>query len=98
MPGPPVGERREDMGRTHRVMKRLGICGVTVGLVAVAAVFTLGAARAHAVPLLQIYIEGGAYDDATQSWIAAPEGSSGRQPFRLWTIGNVSGKGGQRHH
>jgi len=39
---------------------------------------------AHAIPALQLYIEGAVYDVATDTWIG-----SGTGPVRLWTIGNV---------
>jgi len=45
----------------------------------------------YAVPVLQLYLEGGVYDEATNSWVMAPPGSSGGRPFRLWAVGNVSG-------
>lgn len=49
---------------------------------------------ARAVPTLQLYLEGSTYNSVTESWELAPAGSSGGAPFRLWTIGNVSGPGG----
>ncbi len=53
----------------------------------------LGLRVADAVPILQIYLEGGTYNTTTQSWELTPPGSSGGAPFRLWTIGNVAAKG-----
>ena len=61
------------------------------GLIAIsaAAAFT---PTAHAVPALQVYIEGATYDDAEESWkITSPSNA----PLRLWAIGNVDGKGGK---
>lgn len=43
-----------------------------------------------AEPLLQLYLEGGTYDQATESWTLTPYGSSGGAPFRIWAIGNTS--------
>jgi hypothetical protein len=45
--------------------------------------------------VLQLYLEGGAYDEATDSWVMAPPGASGERPFRLWAIGNVTGPRGR---
>lgn len=55
------------------------------------AVFALavGAKDAAAVPILQVYVEGGTYNQTTESWEVTSDG-----PIRLWTIGNVSGPGG----
>lgn len=50
---------------------------------------------AHATPILQIYLEGGVYDETTESWSLTPEGSSNGSPFRIWTIGNLTGPGGK---
>lgn len=50
----------------------------------IGALFLLGVpAASWAIPALQLYIEGGTYDSATDTWIA-PEGGS----FNLWVIGN----------
>jgi len=46
-----------------------------------------------AAPVLQLYLEGGVYDEATQSWVMAPPAFSGGKPVRLWAVGNVSGPG-----
>ena len=51
--------------------------------------------QAHAVPILQLYLEGGVYNHATESWELTPVGSSSGEPFRLWVIGNVDGEGGK---
>lgn len=49
-------------------------------------------APAHAVPLLQLYIEGATYNQSTDTWeLDRPID----QPLRLWTIGNVAGPGGK---
>jgi len=50
-----------------------------------------GERRLYAAPVLQLYLAGGVYDEATNSWLMAPPGSSGGRPFRLWAVGNVSG-------
>jgi hypothetical protein len=57
--------------------------------------FTLAAVAlltpmAHAVPTLQLYLEGATYDDLSETWVL--DGLSG--PARLWAIGNVNGPGG----
>ena len=49
----------------------------------------------QAVPILQLYLEGGVYNHSTESWELTPIGSSGGAPFRLWVIGNVDGPGGK---
>lgn len=46
---------------------------------------------AGAVPLLQLYVEGSTYDEATESWVVEYTGD----PIRVWVIGNISGPGGQ---
>lgn len=47
----------------------------------------LVAGSAHAVPVLQIYIEGATYDTETETWVVSdPE-------FDLWVIGNVDAHG-----
>ena len=45
----------------------------------------------EAVPLLQLYVEGGTYDETTESWVVDYTGD----PIRLWVIGNVAGPGGR---
>lgn len=62
-------------------------------LVVAMAVF-LGASAAQGTPALQLYLEGATYDAETESWVLAPSGSSGGDPFRLWALGNVDGPGG----
>jgi hypothetical protein len=52
-------------------------------------VVPLVASTAQATPTLQLYLEGATYDTVTHTWVAAPEGSSNGQPFRLWAIGDV---------
>ena len=47
-----------------------------------------GIGTANAVPVLQIYIEGATYDDASETWILEGDGT-----FRLWVIGDVSSYG-----
>ncbi len=70
---------------TQHCLKRV----VAVGYVATACV------AAHAFPTLQIYLEGGTYNEGTQSWeLIDPPGFSAGDPFRLWVIGNVAGPGG----
>jgi len=66
-----------------------------VGVIALGLAVSLGARSALAVPILQIYLEGGTYNQATESWELTPEGSSAGGPFRVWVIGNVDGPGGK---
>ena len=70
-------------------MNKLLAAVTLVGLV------LLGQGTAHAIPILQLYIEGAHYDLNTESWVAAPPGSSSGVPFVLWAIGNVDGPGGK---
>ena len=44
--------------------------------------------KVWAVATLQLYLEGGVYDAATETWIA-----SDTDTLRLWAVGNVSGPG-----
>jgi hypothetical protein len=55
----------------------------------------VAAQPAQAVPILQIYLEGGTYNTETESWELTPIGSSAGGTFRLWVIGNVKGPGGK---
>ena len=59
----------------------------------VVACFGFAAQQARAIPILQLYVEGGAYDDASETWVLTPPGSSAGVPFRLWAIGNIKGPG-----
>ncbi len=71
-------------------MSRSSVLGVAVILLAT--IFCAGSA--HAVPILQLYLEGGTYNDVTESWELTQTGTSAGEPFRLWAIGNVDGPGG----
>ncbi len=71
----------------------MGISRAAAGL-AVALVLLSAARSAEAVPILQLYMEGGVYNPVTESWEITPAGSSSGAPFRIWTIGNISGPGG----
>ena len=42
----------------------------------------------YGAPALQLYLEGGTYNETTESWELTPEGSSGGEPLRLWAIGS----------
>ncbi|HUT93244.1 MAG TPA: choice-of-anchor N protein [Thermoguttaceae bacterium] len=65
-----------------------------VAAVAILGLLLLAGGRGlYAAPVLQLYLEGGVYDQATNSWVMAPPGSSSGKPFRLWAVGNVSGPG-----
>jgi len=52
--------------------------GLALGLVAAMA------SAAHAIPALQLYIEGATYDTDSESWVV------GTNSFRLWVVGNTS--------
>jgi hypothetical protein len=54
-----------------------------------AAIAVLSFSSLRAAPILQLYIEGALYNDITESWEL-----TSAEPFRLWTVGNVSGPGG----
>lgn len=56
---------------------------------AVGALSLLAHSQAFAVPLLQLYIEGGTYDTVTETWVTTAS------TFELWVIGNVGGAGGK---
>jgi len=58
------------------------IKGFTLGLAAV-----LIAGSAHAIPVLQIYIDGATYDTNTETWVVT------ESEFDLWVIGDVQSKG-----
>ena len=47
---------------------------------------------ATAAPVLQLYIEGGTYDEESETWlISRPE----NEALKIWAIGNVDGPGGK---
>lgn len=54
-------------------------------------VLALLAAPVSAVPLLQLYVEGGTYEHDTETWVVDGHTDS----VRLWAIGNVDGPGGK---
>ena len=62
------------------------------GSLVVGAALVVGSASTHAIPELQIYIEGSVYDSVSETWVLAPSGPL--ETMRLWTIGNISGPGG----
>lgn len=57
--------------------------------------FSCVTSSVYAIPVLQLYLEGGVYNELTESWELTPEGSSGGEPFRIWAIGNIDGPGGK---
>ena len=64
---------------------------VSVICIGLMLIFSCVAIRsAEAIPALQLYIEGSTYDTATETWVY-----TGDEPFKLWVIGNVAGKGGK---
>ncbi len=58
---------------------------------AVAALLLAIGLPVHAVPLLQLYVEGADYNQDHESWVFDSAGD----PIRLWVIGNVAGPGGK---
>jgi hypothetical protein len=64
-------------------------------LPAAALFVALAAGKAHAIPILQLYVEGATYNTTTESWDYTAPGSSTGESFRIWTIGNISGQGGK---
>jgi hypothetical protein len=66
-------------------------------LVIIGGVLLLGHSTAHAIPILQLYIEGAEYDEASQSWVwvGHKDGAPPQDGFTLWAIGNVAGPGGK---
>lgn len=62
-------------------------------LPALFAAIAMSNSKAHAVPFLQLYIEGATYDSSggEETWVFDLSGGSS---FRLWAIGNVAGPGG----
>jgi hypothetical protein len=61
-------------------------------LLLTAILWFVGGAPAHAVPILQLYVEGAVYDPGHQSWVFDLTAGA---PLRLWAIGNVDGPGGK---
>jgi hypothetical protein len=45
------------------------------------------AARAHAIPVLQIYIDGATYDPQSETWVVSAS------DFDLWVVGDVDAQG-----
>jgi len=66
-------ERRMSIGRIIAFVLMMGVCG--------------GAAWGY--PALQVYVEGGTYDAATETWVMTDPDA----PVRLWVIGNTAGSG-----
>jgi hypothetical protein len=50
---------------------------------------TLTVGTAWGIPALQIYVENGTYDEATETWVVTDDTA----PVRLWCIGNTDGPG-----
>jgi hypothetical protein len=44
---------------------------------------------AQAIPILQLYVEGGSYNSSLETWVISSPN------FKLWVIGNISGGGGK---
>ena len=55
-----------------------------------AATVVASASTAAAVPILQLYVEGGTYDQSSETWVV-----TATDTVRLWAIGNVAGEGGK---
>lgn len=54
---------------------------------AVAASLALAATSVHAIPVLQIYVEGATYDPNSQTWVTS------ESDFKLWVVGDVDAHG-----
>ena len=64
---------------------RKALAGATlVGLI------LLGQSTVHAVPILQLYIEGATWNEQTATWIYVVDDSSDGGVCRLWAIGNTT--------
>lgn len=48
----------------------------------------VGVGPSWGIPVLQLYVEGAAYDDVSDTWVATDGGT-----VRLWAIGNTDGPG-----
>lgn len=62
---------------------RANFCGRIAFSVCAGIVF-FASQSAYAIPILQLYVEGGTYDAASETWVASASG-----PFRLWVVGNT---------
>lgn len=49
----------------------------------------LPSGTAHAIPILQLYVEGAEYDSVSETWVLNTSNGS----FKLWAIGNTAGSG-----
>lgn len=87
-----VGIRSNSHGQHNNQGMTMGVFRLIAGVTAAIALLS-AANSAQAVPILQLYMEGGVYNPVTESWEITPPGSSNGAPFRIWTIGNVSGPG-----
>lgn len=48
---------------------------------------------AFALPVLQVYVEGGTYDSTTDTWTLTSAGTGSGGTVRVWVIGNTTGSG-----
>lgn len=67
----------------NRILLALGAALLATG--------ALTGPSAWAIPELQLYVEGGYYDTATEDWVTTAKAGD---IIRIWTIGNVAGPGG----
>jgi hypothetical protein len=51
------------------------------------ALLLVGAVSAHAIPVLQIYVEGATYDQNSETWVTSAS------DFKLWLVGDVDAQG-----
>lgn len=68
------------------VTRKLAWTAVLLGSLA------LAPGASHAIPELQLYLEGATYDATTESWFI--ESYDTREPLRLWAIGNTGNNSG----
>lgn len=59
---------------------------------ALSAFVLCGPLTAAAEPILQLYIEGSTYDEASETWLITRPAN---EPLKVWAIGNVDGGGGK---
>src|SRR5438093_150218 len=81
----PLGADRSGylLCRATKPIRRRSMMSRWLGASVLALSVALGAGNAHAIPELQIYIDGAMYDTNTETWVTT-------QPdFDLWIVGDV---------
>ncbi len=62
-----------------------------LSIAALAICLSFAVREAQAIPILQLFLEGGTYDTVTESWSISPSAVAPGEPYRLWAIGNIEG-------